>query len=324
MKILVDFSGLDRGPKTVINAAKRAKDELNIDVGVVGLKSLEKDAIDNGLFFVQCESEITPEDDNPALAIRRKKDSSIVVGLNLLKEGSVDAFVSGGSTGAVLAGGMLIIGRINGVKRAALTAVIPTMKGDLVLADIGANVDTTPDTLYSFAIMVSKYAESILKINNPRISLLNNGVEEHKGNNLTKETFQLLKNSDLNFIGNIEARYLFDGDTDVIITDGFYGNILLKTLEGEFRFINHLLKKAAENSRRTKLGLGLAKKGIKNEMSILDSSKYGGVPLLGLKKPVIKAHGSSTEDAIFNSIIVAKDTIETNMIKNIEDAFKGE
>lgn len=324
MKILVDSSGLDRGPMTVINAAKKAKDELNIEVGVVGLRSLERDVNDKGLLFVPCESEITPEDENPALAIRRKKDSSIVVGLNLLKEGKVDAFVSGGSTGAVLAGGMLIVGRIDGVKRAALTAVIPTMKGKLVLTDIGANVDTTPDMLYSFAVMADKYAENILKIKNPRISLLNNGAEEHKGNSLTKEAHQILKNSDLNFKGNIEARYLFDGDTDVVITDGFYGNILLKTLEGEFRFINHLLKKAAANSFKTKLGLGLAKSGIKEEMSILDSRKYGGVPLLGLKKPVIKAHGSSTEDAIFNSIIVAKETIETNMIKYIEEAFKGE
>lgn len=324
MKILVDSSGLDRGPMTVVNAAKKAKDELNIEVGVVGLRGIEEEVKKRNLFFVPCESEITPDDDNPALAIRRKKDSSIVVGLNMLKDGLVDAFVSGGSTGAVLAGGMLIIGRINGVKRAALTAVFPSMKGELVLADIGANVDTTPDMLYSFAVMATKYAENILKINNPRISLLNNGVEEHKGNSLTKETYQLLKESDLNFVGNIEARYLFDGNTDVIITDGFFGNIVLKTLEGEFRFINYLLKKAAEDSTRTKLGLGLAKKGIKKEMEILDSSKYGGVPLLGLKKPVIKAHGSSTEDAIFNSIVVAKETIDTNMIKNIEEAFKGE
>lgn len=324
MKILLDSSGLDKGPDIVIEAAKKAKNDLNIQVAIVGLPDLKEKVEEAGIEFVPAETEITPNHENPALAIRREKTSTIVVGLNLLKEGSVDAFVSGGSTGAVLAGGMLVVGRLPGVKRAALSTYVPTKKGYVVLIDMGANVDVTPDVLYSFGVMAKCYAESILNIENPRISLLNNGAEEHKGNALTKEAYQLFKNSDLNFVGNMEARYIFDGDADVVVMDGFAGNAIVKALEGGFRFTNYLLKSAAKKSFITKIGLGLAKVGLKKEMSILDSSQYGGVPLLGLKKPVIKAHGSSDANAIYNSIIVAKNTIESNMIEKIEKSFKGE
>lgn len=324
MKILLDSSGLDKGPEIVIEAAKKAKNDLNIQVAIVGLPGLKEKIEEAGIEFVPAETEITPDYENPALVIRKEKKSTIVVGLNLLKEGSVDAFVSGGSTGAVLAGGMLIVGRIPGIKRAALSTNVPTKKGHVVLIDMGANVDVTPEVLYSFGVMAKCYAESILNIENPRISLLNNGVEEHKGNALTKEAYQLFKNSKLNFVGNMEARYIFDGDADVVVMDGFAGNAIVKALEGGFRFANYLLKNSAKKSFLTKIGLGLAKAGIKKEMSILDSSQYGGVPLLGLKKTVVKAHGSSDVHAIYNSIVVAKNSIESNMIEKIENSFKGE
>ncbi|MCI6610191.1 MAG: phosphate acyltransferase PlsX [Ezakiella sp.] len=324
MKILLDSSGLDNGFETAVEAGKLAKEKMNLDIAVVGLPEIESAVKSAGLDFEPAFSEITPFDENPSLAIRRKKDSTINVGLNLLKAGKYDAFVSGGNTGAVLAGGMLIVGRINGVKRAALTGIVPSKNGPFILVDIGATADATPEMLLSFAIMASKYAKEVLGIDNPRVSLLSNGVEEHKGNEATKAANKLFKESNFNFIGNMEARDIFEGNTDILVTDGFAGNIMVKALEGEFLYVNYILKEAAKDNFIAKIGLGLAKKTMKKKFRVLDATKFGGVPLLGLKQPVIKAHGNSNVEAYYNSISVAKKVVETDMTKKIENAFKGE
>ncbi|MDO5717174.1 MAG: phosphate acyltransferase PlsX [Tissierellia bacterium] len=324
MKLLLDAYGLDAGPSVVLNAGAKAKSNLQVDVGIIGPKSIEDEATSKGLEFVHAAEEISMNEPNPAFAIRQKRDSSISKGLRLVKDGAYHGFVSGGSTGALLAGGMTIVGRIPGIKRAALMAPFPAKNRTVFMLDIGANADCTSDLLYSFAVMAEKYLKTIVGIPHPSIMLLNNGTEEHKGSELTQETFKLLSQSQLNFKGNIEARYVFEGDCDIIVTDGFTGNIFLKTLEGVFQHFNFLLKDVAKNSWTAKIGLGLMYKPMKIKFASLDASKHGGVPLLGLKKTVVKAHGSSDMNAFYNSIVVAKKTIESGMIDELEKSFSKE
>lgn len=324
MKFLLDANGLDKGSQVVIEAAKKARQNLGLDITIIGKQEIEESVLNADCKFMLAIEEISTNQENPAFAIRSKKDSSITKGLYALKKGEFDAFVSGGSTGAVFAGGTLIVGRIPGVERAAIMIPVPTMNGVSYMLDAGANVECTPEMLKNFALIASKYVTATKNIENPSVMLVNNGAEENKGTELTKKAYQLMKDSELNFKGNLEARYFFDGLCDIIVTDGFSGNLLLKGFEGEFRYINQLLKEAAYTNIFTKLAMLILKKQLKNSFKKLDSNQYGGVPILGLKKTIVKAHGSSNSEAFYNSIIVAKEAYESNIIEQITNLFTEE
>jgi glycerol-3-phosphate acyltransferase PlsX len=252
---------------------------------------------------VNADETIT-NDEAPVMAIRRKKESSVVVALNLVKNGEADAFVSAGSTGAVLVGGQLIVGRIKGVERPPLAPLIPTINGVSLLIDCGANVDARPSHLVQFAKMGSIYMENVIGIKKPRVAIVNIGAEEEKGNLLVKETYPLLKNcNDINFIGSIEAREIPNGGADVIVCEAFVGNVILKLYEGLGSALIGKIKTGLMSSTKSKIGALLCKPALKETLKSFDASRYGGAPLLGLNGLVVKTHGSSKSIEIKNSII---------------------
>ena len=323
MKIIVDGMGGDNAPLEIVKGAIDALNEYGIDLLIVGDESkineeLSKYSYSKDRVEVIHADDIISNDDDPALAIRRKKNSSLVVGLNALSDGKGDGFVSAGSTGALLAGGMLIVKRIKGVDRAALTSVYPTRNGLALLVDAGANTDSKAEYLQQFALMGSIYMEKVMCINNPKVGLANIGVEEGKGNELTKKAYDLLKNSNINFIGNIEGRTIPLGDADVIVADGFVGNIILKVTEGVAIFLFKELKDIFYADTKSKLGALLLKPGLEELKSKTDYTEYGGAPLLGTKRPIIKAHGSSNAYAFKNAINQAIKFIEKDVIETIE------
>ena len=248
--------------------------------------------------------EIIETAESPVVAIRKKRDSSIVVGLNLVKKGEADAFVSAGSSGAILAGGQLLVGRMKGVERPPLAPLIPTEKGVSLLIDCGANVDARASHLVQFAKMGSVYMENIIGIKNPRVAIVNIGAEEEKGNQLVKETFPLLKAcEDINFIGSIEAREIPHGGADVIVCEAFVGNVILKLYEGVGATMISIIKGGLMTSLRSKIGALLVKPALKETMKAFDATQYGGAPLLGCKGLVVKTHGNATEKEVTNSIL---------------------
>lgn len=323
MKIAVDAMGGDQGLLVTVKGSIDAVNEYGINVILVGKSELIKNELNkyeyNGhnIEIINAEDIIT-NDDEPAKAIRRKKDSSMVVGLNLVKDGIAEAFISAGSTGALLSGGLLIVKRIKGIERAALATVYPTKKGVSLLLDVGANAECKPKYLQQFAVMGSVYAEKILQLNSPKVGLVNIGTEEGKGNDLTKETFGILKNTDINFYGNLEARDIPEGYADVLVCDGFVGNVILKLTEGLASSIFSTLKDEFMKTISTKLGAMLLRPGLRSFKKKLDYSEYGGAPLLGVKGAVIKAHGSSDAKAIKNAIRQAKLFVENKVIEKIE------
>ena len=255
------------------------------------------------MLIVNADDVIT-NDEAPVMAIRRKKDSSIVVAMNLVKNGEADAFVSAGSTGAVLVGGQFIVGRIKGVERPPLAPLIPTMNGVSLLIDCGANVDARPTHLVQFAKMGSIYMEHVVGIKNPRVAIVNIGTEEEKGNMLVKETFPLLKNcNDINFIGSIEAREIPNGAADVIVCEAFVGNVILKLYEGLGGALISKIKAGLKSTTKSKIGALLCKPALKQTLKSFDASEYGGAPLLGLNGLVVKTHGNSKSVEVKNSII---------------------
>ncbi len=323
MKIIIDTIGADKGASEIIKGSISAIKEFDIELLLVGkeefiseeLKKYEYDS--DRISILNAEDEIKNTDE-PALAIRRKKDSSMVVAFNALKDGLGDGLVSTGSTGALLAGGLFIIKRIKGIDRAALASVFPTVKGQSFLIDMGANVDCKPEYLKQFAIMGSIYCEEILDIKSPSVGLLNIGHEEGKGDILRKETYELLKESNLNFIGNYEARDLMTGKCNVMVADGFTGNMILKTTEGIAMSVGGVLKESIMSSFKGKIGALLLKPQLKELKSSLDYREYGGAPLLGISKPVIKAHGSSDHIAFKNAIKQTIVCIEKDIINIID------
>ena len=249
-------------------------------------------------------SEVITNDEAPVMAIRKKKDSSISVAMRLVKEGKADAFVSAGSTGAILVGGQLVVGRLKGIERSPLASLIPTQKGVSLLIDCGANVDSRAAHLIQYAVMGSIYMENVIGINNPKVAIVNVGVEEEKGNALVKETFPLLKSrTDINFTGSIESRQIPFGDADVIVCDAFVGNAILKLYEGVAAVLLAEIKKGLLSTTLSKIGAMFSKKALKKTLSSFDAAKYGGAPMLGLNGLVVKTHGNATHNEIKNSLI---------------------
>lgn len=326
MKVIVDAMGGDNAPKEIVKGCIDAVKEYGIKILLVGKKDVleeELKAFDYPKEDIEIldAQDIITNDDDPALAIRRKKDSSLVVGLKALVDGLGDGFISAGSTGALLAGGLFIVKRIPGIDRAALTSIYPTNKGISLLVDAGANVDCKAEYLRQFSVMASIYMEKVMDRPNPSLGLVNIGLEEGKGNQLAKETYELLKNTNLNFIGNIEGRNIPLGDADIIVADGFVGNVVLKLTEGMASSIFSHLKKAFMADSRSKLGALLLKPQLNEMKKLMDYREYGGAPLLGTRKPVVKAHGSSDALAFKNGIRQLISFVENDVIKTISDNF---
>jgi glycerol-3-phosphate acyltransferase PlsX len=289
---------------------------------LASLEQLGYQELPNGLEIVHAE-EVIEVEDNPATVMREKKDASMTVGLNLLKEGRGDAFVSAGSTGALLSTATLIIKRVRGIRRAALAPVIPTATGSAVLIDCGATAECTPEYLLQFAFMGSFYARRFLDRQEPKVGLLNIGAESNKGTDLHRETYKLLKEAHaegrIRFIGNIEGKEAILGDADVIVADGFAGNILLKTFEGTALYISGMLKKAFTKNVSTKLAAAMVMGEIGKMKRTLDPNETGGTALLGISKPVLKAHGSSNAYAIRNAIGQALSLAHSSLISDISE-----
>ncbi len=329
MIIGIDAMGGDHAPEAIIEGVKLALDNglkeetiyLYGDENVLQMKLFDKIEKFKNVKIIHC-SESIEGDDKPVMAIRKKKDSSIVRGTKELKEGKIDAFLSAGNTGALLAAGTLITGRIPGIKRPALTTVYPTEKGFAVICDVGANAECTPENIEHFALMGSLYVKEILGIKNPSVGLLNIGTEETKGTELYIESHKLLKNnSQIDFIGNIESKDLLKGKCDLIVCDGFTGNIALKLVEGVSVSLMNMIKNGIMSSTSSKVGGLLIKKPLKEMKENLNPSKYGGAPLLGTKFPVIKAHGSSDGKAIMNAILYAQKYVNSDLIGKLKKSI---
>ncbi len=328
MKIIVDAMGGDHAPEAPVAASVKAADELNVDIVLVG----KTDAIEKELSrrpYNKDRISIAPADDvisnheEPAKAVRSKKNASVVVAANMLKNGEGDAMLSMGNTGALLASGLLIVGRIKGVLRPALATLLPSAKGPKMLIDAGANTNCKVENLVQFAVMGSIYMKNVLSTKNPTVGLISNGEEEGKGDELTKAAYPKLKDAPINFIGNIEGRDVMEGTADVMTCDGFVGNVILKTVEGMGHVVSDKVKGIFTKGLFTKLGALFVMKGLNDFKQTMDYREYGGAPLLGTKKPVIKGHGSSDAKAVFSAIVQAKKFVETNVIDDIEKNING-
>lgn len=329
--VALDAMGGDNAPKEMIKGAVQALEKTDaVQVLLVGKEDviraeLAQYTYDKVRIEVVNATEVIETAEPPVNAIRRKKDSSIVVGMKLVKEGQADAFVSAGSSGAVLVGGQVIVGRIKGVERPPLAPLIPTEKGVSLLVDCGANVDARPSHLVQFAKMGSIYMEHVVGIKNPKVGIVNIGAEEEKGNALVKETFPLLKGEkNINFIGSVEAREIPHGQADVIVCEAFAGNIILKLFEGVGSVLISEIKKGMMGSLRSKIGALLVKPALKKALKSFDSSEYGGAPLLGLNGLVVKTHGSSTAKEICNTIIQCVTFKEQKINEKIKESIQPE
>lgn len=326
VNVAVDAMGGDYAPVEIVKGAVDAVNgKSNIKVFLVGdekkvTNELNKYSYAKERVQVVPASEIIETCEPPVLAIRKKKDSSIVVGQNLIKNGTCDAFVSAGSSGAILVGGQFIVGRIKGVERPPLAPLIPTAVGVSLLIDCGANVDARPSHLVQFAKMGSIYMENIIGVKNPKVAILNIGAEEEKGNMLVKETFPLLKNCpDINFVGSVEARDIPRGDVDVIVCEAFVGNVALKMYEGVGAVLISEVKKGITATLKSKIGAILIKKDLKKTLKKFTASEYGGAPLLGLNGLVVKTHGSSKAKEVTNSIYQCVTFKEQKINQKIEE-----
>ena len=330
VKVCVDANGGDNAPLEIVKGAIEALNESDrISLILVGREEginaeLSKYTYDKSRVEIVNTGEIIDPNEPPVFAIRKKKDSSIVKGLTLVKEGKCDAFLSAGSTGAILVGGQLIVGRLKGVERAPLAPLIPTTKGASLLIDCGANVDAKASNLVQFAKMGAVYMEHVVGVKNPKVAIVNIGAEEEKGNALVKAAYPLLKACpDINFTGSIEARDIPNGDADVIVTEAFTGNVILKMYEGVASALMSIIKKSLLSSLKTKIGALLIKKDLKKTLKGFSLEDYGGAPLLGLNGLVIKTHGSSKAIEVKNSVLQAITFKEQNINSKIVEALNS-
>ncbi|MBS4198921.1 phosphate acyltransferase PlsX [Bacillus sp. FJAT-49732] len=323
MKIAIDAMGGDRAPEEIIQGVNRASqdfsdtefllygDEAQIKKYLTAHKNVQ---------IIHTAEKIEATDE-PVKAIRRKKDASMVMMAQAVKNGEADACISAGNTGALMAAGLFVVGRIKGIDRPALAPTLPTLDGKgFVMLDLGANADAKPEHLLQYAIMGNIYAEKVRGIKAPRVALLNIGSEENKGNDLTKKAFELLKSANLNFIGNIESRDLLEGHADVVVTDGFTGNVVLKSIEGTASSVFSMLKNVMTGSLKNKLAASLLMSDLKGLKKMMDYTEYGGACLFGLEAPVIKAHGSSNANAIYHAIRQTREMVRHKISETIKEA----
>lgn len=330
MKIIIDAMGGDNAPLEIVKGALQGKKRFGVDIVLTGdtaaiLKALEacgEKTLPQGVEIAHAD-EIVEMCDDPATVFRRKKNSSMALGLNMVRDGKGDAFISAGSTGALLTGATLLVKRVRGIRRAAMAPTIPTTTGKAVLIDCGANAECTPEYLVQFAYLGSFYASRVLGIEKPRVGLLNIGAEDSKGTDLQRETLSWLRKAGeaghLNFIGNIEAKEAIKGGCDVIVTDGFSGNVMLKTMEGVGSMAGSAIKGIFKKNLLTKLAALVVMPGLNEFKAMMDPNKVGGTAFIGISKPVIKAHGSSNAEAIENAVGQAVEFAKSGIIADIEE-----
>jgi glycerol-3-phosphate acyltransferase PlsX len=327
MKIAIDGMGGDNSPSEIIQGSVMAVNEFDVELIITGpedviSKELQKYDYPKDKITILNASEVVSTNEPPVMAIRKKKDSSLYKALELVKKGDAEGVVSAGSTGAFMAGSLFIVGRIKGIDRPALAPVMPGKNGPFMVIDCGANAECKPANLLQFAIMGKVFFQNFMSIDNPSVGLINIGVEEEKGNELTKASYQLLKNSSLNFAGNIEPRDVSDGDVNILVCDGFVGNTVLKMYEGVASNIFNMLKKEIMSSTISKIGGILLKPVFKRFKKKFDYKEYGGAAFLGVKGICIKAHGSSDSKAIKNAIWQAKKACDNKLIDKIKDELE--
>lgn len=329
MKIIVDAFGGDNAPLEIIKGAMLAVKEYNVDIALVGNKSKINECVEKNNIvlknteIVDAECEISMCDDAKSV-LKEKADSSLGVAFRLLADGGGDALVSAGNTGAVTVGATFLAKRIKGVKRPCIASVMPSAKNPILLMDCGANAECRAEFLYQFGLMGSLYMKNILHVENPRVALANNGTEETKGTPVVKDAYALMKNADYNFIGNIEGRQIPFGDADVVVADGFAGNLILKTYEGVAKVLMNGIKDVFKKNLLSKLSALGVMSGIKDMKKQFDYKEYGGAVLLGVKKPVVKAHGSADAKTFKNAIKQAVWFLDNSLIDDIEKAFSKE
>ena len=338
MKIILDAMGGDNAPQAPVLGAIEAVKRYNADIILVGrgqeiLEVLKKNGLDTlpeGVEIAHADDVVDMHDD-PASVIHKRKNSSMIIGLKMLADGKGDAFVSAGSTGALLTGATLLVKRVRGIRRAAMAPAMPTKAGTkVIICDCGANAECTPEFLLQFGLVASAYSKFTLGVENPRVGLLNIGSEDSKGTQLQKDAYALLKDASdrglLNFTGNVEARDVPLGAVDVVVCDGFSGNILIKSIEGTAMFMGSMLKRMFKKNLGSKLGYLLCKSGVQDMMKLLDYREIGGTQFLGIKKPVIKAHGASDalafRNAVKQAMTAAEGAFTAQLEKNLA-ALKG-
>ena len=328
MNIMIDGMGGDHAPEEIVKGAVQAAKEISGTVSIIGREERINECLQalnwNGdNIEVVNATEVISNNESPAMAVRKKKDSSISKGMRMLKEGEVDAFISGGSTGALLSAGLLILGRIRGIKRPAIAAFFPKigMNDTSLILDCGANAESRPEYLLQYGIMGSIFVEKVKGIENPEVMLLNVGAEEEKGDPLHKESFELLRDADINFKGNCEGRDVPFGCCDVVVTDGFSGNVFLKSSEGVALAVMKRIKQKMTEGLVAKAGALLSYNKLKEIKKEFDYSEEGGAPILGLKGPVLKIHGSSKANAVYNAILKAVPYVEQDVTALIENAI---
>ncbi|MCI6854114.1 MAG: phosphate acyltransferase PlsX [Firmicutes bacterium] len=326
MRIILDGMGGDNAPSAIVEGAVLASKEINHEIVIIGQEELinqelKKYKYNNEKITVADAREVITNDEAPVRAVRSKKDSSIVKGINMIKQGEGDIFISAGSTGALLSGGLFILGRIQGIDRPALASIYPIVGGEpSLLVDAGANAECKPNNLLEFGIMGNIYMEKVIGRPSPRVGLVNIGTEAAKGSTLTKAAYELLEQSNMNFVGNVEAREVPKSACDVIVCDGFTGNVVLKLTEGLAWNILQVIKRKFTDGVKAKLGAALLIDKLGELKKEFDYSEYGGAPILGIKGPIVKMHGSSNANAVKNTILKGIPFVEENVVETIQNS----
>lgn len=327
MKIVIDAFGGDNAPLEIIKGAIKAKEEFEIDICLTGNENIikkvskENNLDISGIEIVHTE-DVIPVDQTPNDIMKEYNNSSMALGLKMVADNEADGFISAGNSGALCVGGTLIVKRLKGVKRPGFAPILPTFNGSsFMLIDGGANLDARPEILRQFGILGSVYMENVLNRPSPRVALANVGTESHKGGDLQKDTYALLKDSPVNFIGNVESREISNGVCDVYVCDGFTGNILLKNYEGVAKSLSNCVSDIFKKSLKNKMGALFVYKDLMNFKHTMNTDIYGGAPILGIKKPVFKAHGSSNATTIFHAVRLTVDYINANVPQIIEESF---